>query len=261
MKQAMRVIVRIARTEVLEHRRQPWMIVILVVNYAILICVFSAIFLLFDNVSSQPEKIAQLKQQMSGVGFAFDAFLRLATSSYQSLLFTNLPLFVAILSGTSVIHDRECGTMPFLMLAPITRRHLLLGKLAGAMSIPLLLHVVLVGVSSLALGRLKVLEPYAGIFGASPAWWIALLVGAPASAAFVGALGTVISALSRDIRTSMQYTSFFIGFLSIGIGFVHVDGLSEGPGLQILFAGGCIIAAALTLLVGARLISQDFASS
>ena len=51
--------------------------------------------------------------------------------------------------------------------------------------------------------------------------WVAFLVGAPASAAFVGALGTVISALSRDVRTSMQYTSFFIGLLSLGIGFMR----------------------------------------
>jgi hypothetical protein len=99
------------------------------------------------------------------------------------------------------------------------------------------------------------------MFGASPAWWVALLVGAPASAAFVGALGTVISALSRDIRTSMQYTSFFIGLLSLGIGFVLVDAVSEGVGLQMLFAGGCIVASTITLLAGARLISQDFASS
>ena len=70
-----------------------------------------------------------------------------------------------------------------------------------------------------------------------------------------GALGTVISALSRDVRTSMQYTSFFIGILSFG--FVLVDGISKGTALQVLYAGGCIIAAALTLLFGAWLISRD----
>jgi hypothetical protein len=82
-------------------------------------------------------------------------------------------------------------------------------------------------------------------------------VGSPASAAFVGALGTVISALSRDMRTSMQYTSFFIGLLSLGIGFVLVDGISKGMGLQLFYAGGCIVATVLTLFIGARLISKD----
>lgn len=237
------------------------MIVILAANYVVLIAVFSALFVMLDKVSGQPDQIAQVRRQLSAFGVEFDTLLRLATSTFGSLIFTNLSLFVAIMSGTSVLHDRECGTMPFLMLAPITRRDLLVGKLAGAMAIPLVMHVAFVGLSSLALSRLKVMAPYADMFGASPAWWVALLAGAPASAAFVGALGTVISALSRDIRTSMQYTSFFIGFLSLGIGFVLVDAISEGAGLQSLFASGCLVATAITLLVGARLISQDFASS
>jgi len=248
---------RIARTEVLEHSRQPWMIFILAANYALWICIFGVFFLIFDRVSSQAETLAALKQQTAGFGVELDAMLQVATSTFGSLIFTNLPLYVAIMCGTSVLHDRECGTMPFLMLAPVTRRQLLVGKLAGAMAIPLVFHLLFVGTSSLLLGRLESLAPFAAKFGASPAWWLALLVGAPASAAFVGALGTVISALSRDMRTSMQYTSFFIGLLSLGIGFVLVDGIAKGMLLQLVFAGGCIVATAVTLLVGARLISQD----
>jgi ABC-type transport system involved in multi-copper enzyme maturation permease subunit len=250
----------IAQTEVLEHRRQPWMLFILAANYALWICFFGALFLIMDRVSSRPEILAPIKRQMAGFGVEFGAFLQLATSTFGSLSFTNLPLYVAIMSGTSVIHDRECGTMPFLMLAPVTRRQLLAGKLAGAMTIPLVFHLLFVGTSTILLGRLESLAPFAHKFGASPAWWLAFLVGAPASAAFVGALGAVISALSRDVRTSMQYTSFFIGLLSLGIGFVLVDGISKGMMLQVVFAGGCIVATALTLLVGARLISQDVTS-
>jgi len=253
----MKVFLRIARTEVLEHRRQPWMIFILAANYGLWICVFGALFVALDQ---SPAMVAALGQKTNAVGVGLDAFLQLATSSLGTLLFTNLPLFVAIMSGTSVLHDRECGTMPFLMLAPITRRQLLVGKLFGAMAIPLLFHLVFVGASSLLLGRLPLLRPFAHKFGATPAWWLAFLVGAPASALFVGSLGTVISARSSDIRTSMQYTSFFIGILSLGIGFVLVDGISQGASLQLLFAGGCIVGAVLTLLLGARLISQDVAS-
>jgi ABC-type transport system involved in multi-copper enzyme maturation permease subunit len=253
----MRRFLHIARTEVLEHRRQPWMIFILAANYALWISVFGALFLFVESATSRPEAIAPLRQQLAAFGVELDAFLGLATSTFGSLLFTNLPLYVAIMSGTSVLHDRECGTMPFLMLAPVTRRQLLVGKLAGAMTIPLGFHLFFVGTSSLLFGHLASLAPFAHKFGASPAWWLAFLVGAPASAAFVGALGTVISALSRDIRTSMQYTSFFIGLLSLGIGFVLVDGIAKGMMLQVGFAGGCIVATALTLLLGARLISRD----
>jgi ABC-type transport system involved in multi-copper enzyme maturation permease subunit len=253
----MKRFLRIARTEVLEHIRQPWMVFILAANYVLWICVFGVLFLFIDRVASQPEALARLRQQMASFGVELDAFLQVATSTFGSLSFTNLPLYVAIMSGTSVLHDRECGTMPFLMLAPVTRRQLLVGKLAGAMTIPLVLHLLFVGTSSILLGRIQSLAPFAHKFGASPAWWVAFLVGAPASAAFVGALGTVISALSRDIRTSMQYTSFFIGLLSLGIGVVLVDGLSKGTPLQVAYAGGCIVATAVTLLLGARLISKD----
>jgi ABC-type transport system involved in multi-copper enzyme maturation permease subunit len=248
---------RIARTEVLEHRRQPWMLFILAANYLLWILVFGALFLIIDGISRQPATLAALKGQLAGFGVQLDAFLQLATSTFESLCFTNLPLYVAIMSGTSVLHDRECGTMPFLMLAPVTRRQLLAGKLAGAMAIPLVLHLLFVGTGSLLLGRLAVLAPYAPKLGGAPAWWVAFLVGAPASAAFVGALGTVISALSRDVRTSMQYTSFFIGLLSLGIGFILVDGIAQGPTVQVVYATGCVVATALTLVFGAWLISKD----
>lgn len=253
----MKILLRIARTELLEHRRQPWMIFILAANYLLWIVVFGALFVFLDEISRRPETLAALERQIAGSGVELRGLLAVATSSFGALCFTNLPVYVAIMSGTSVLHDRECGTMPFLMLAPITRRQLLLGKLAGAMAIPLLLHLLFVGASSLLLGRLECLAPFAFKFGAEPAWWFAFLFGAPASAAFVGALGTVISALSRDIRTSMQYTSFFIGLLSLGIGLVLVDGIVKGVMLQVAYAAACIAASALTLLLGARLISRD----
>lgn len=253
----MRRLWRIARTEVLEHRRQPWMLFILAANYVLWAALFGVLFVGLDRVVGSPEAAASLKAQLNGLGVQLDTVLQVTTSTFGSLMFTNLPLYVAIMSGTSVLHDRECGTMPFLMLAPVTRLQLLLGKLAGAMAIPLALHVVFVGVSSLALGRLALLAPFAHKFGASSAWWWAFLLGAPAAAAFVGALGTVISALSRDIRTSMQFTSFFIGLLSLGIGAVLVDGITRGLELQVAFAVGCAAAAVVTLGIGARLISSD----
>lgn len=252
----MRQLLRIARTEVLEHRRQPAMIFILIANYAIWILVFGAAFSVLDLVGSQPGLASAVKEL---AGFAVDirALQPAAVTAFCTMMFTNMPLFVAIMSGTSVLHDRECGTMPFLMLAPLTRRRLLLGKLAGALVLPLALHLLFVGTSSLLFGRMASLASQADKLGGSPAWWLAFLVGAPASAAFVGALGTVISALSRDMRTSMQYTSFFIGLLSLGIGYVLVQGISEGVTLQLGYAASCMVATVLTLLFGAWLISKD----
>ena len=257
----MKRILRIARTEVLEHSRQPSMIVILAVNYILWILVFGIVFLILGSVTRHPALMEMFRAQLADFGVDLNAFLKVATSSFGSLMFTNLPLFVAIMSGTSVLHDRECGTMPFLMLAPLTRRKLLLGKLLGAMVIPLLFHLVFVGTSSLLLGSIDALAPFAYKFGGTPAWWVAFLLGAPASAAFVGALGTVISALSRDIRTSMQFTSFFIGLLSLGIGYVLVDGAAKGVSMQLTYAMVCLAASGLIMIFGAWLISKDVSVS
>jgi hypothetical protein len=119
------------------------------------------------------------------------------------------------------------------------------------------MHLFFVGISNLILVRLDTLAPVAFKFGASPSWWIAFLIGAPASALFVGSLGTVLSALSRDVRTSMQYTSFFITILGLIFGEVLVDGLSKGLPLQLGFAIGSIVGALAILAIGAKLISTD----
>jgi len=253
----MRAVLHIARTEVLEHRRQPWMVFILALNYVLWLVVFGTIFTMLDMVHGRPEVMAQLRAQLDTVGVEMDALLYMGVSSFGVLLFTNMPLYVALMSGYSVLHDRTCGTMPFLMLSPLSRWQLLAGKLAGAMTIPLVLHLVLVGAGCLALGRLDLLAPHAARLGGSAAWWVAFLLGAPSSAVLVGALGTVISALSRDVRTSMQYTSFFFGLLSLGMGAALIDAISEGVALQLVYAAGCLLAGAVALLIGARLISRD----
>jgi ABC-type transport system involved in multi-copper enzyme maturation permease subunit len=253
----MRPLLQIARTEILEHRRQPAMLLVLAANYLVWIALFGALFVLVDLAFQAPEAAELARQQMDALGVDFDAFLSFAISTFGSFLFTNLPLFVAIMSGCSVLHDRTCGTLPFLMLAPITRLQVLAGKLLGAMTLPFLLHLAFVGSSCLLLGRLDLLAPFDHLLGASPSWWLAFLVGAPASAAAVGALGTVISALSPDVRTSMQTTSFFIGLLSLLIGFVLVDAIARGPALQLAFALACLLASGATLLVGARVVSRD----
>jgi|GEM_PF-1484043 len=253
----MKAILRIAMTEIIEQYRQPWMLFILALNYILWIAIFGLLFRGLDAASKNPQLLALLSDQIGAAGMNTEGLLKAATSAYASLTFTNLPLYVAIMSGTSVLHDRERGTMPFLMLAPVTRQRLLAGKLAGALAIPFALHLVLAGGGNILVGRWEILTPYAWKFGASPAWWAAFLVGVPASGAFVGALGTVISALSKDMRTSMQYTSFFIGLLSLAFGFILVDGIEKGVAVQLIYALLCFAAATVTLKIGAGLISRD----
>jgi ABC-type transport system involved in multi-copper enzyme maturation permease subunit len=254
----MKRFLRIAKTEILEHRRQPWMIFILALTYVLLIAGLGAATVFYTRVAGSPDELARARDSLfTATGMELDAALRIGIKFYSTGMFGNLSVFVAINSAISVLHDREAGTMPFLMLAPVTRAQLLVGKLAGAMGIPLVFHVVFVGGGALLFGRIAVLAPFSGNFGGSPTWWVAFVIGAPAAAIFLGALGTLISALSRDFRTSTQYVNFILSFLGAGVGAVLADPTGAGADLQALFAGGSLLASMAMLFLGARLISRD----
>lgn len=252
----MKRVLHVARTEMLEHRRQPWMLVILSINYLVIAALYAASVWALGTLEATPDVLALVAQQVEGLNAGnLETFLTSmragADSAFGALLFTNLPLFVAIMSGYSVLHDRTHGTLPFLMLAPLSRYQLLLGKLLGAIALPLALHFGFVGGTTLFIGVPE---------GALGAWIVSFVLGAPASAMLVGALGTVISALSRDVRTSMQFTSFFIGWLSLAFGFVLVNLVSEGVGLQLAFAFGCVTTAVVILFAGSRIVSRELAA-
>lgn len=254
----MRQVLRIAHAELLEQLRQPWMLVILVANYALWLGLFSVIFLSLDRIQATPELATELARRLAENGVTLDALLKALTSLFGSLGFTTLPACVGVLAGLAVLHDRTCGTLPFLMLAPLTRGQLLLGKLAGVLVVPLVLHVAFLGVGGVLFGGLPLLAAHAHRIGGHPAWWVAFALGAPASAALMGAFGTVVSALSRDARTSMQYANFLIALFSLVVGFL-LDGGAD-VGLQLAYAAGCLVVTALTLFVGAQLISADAAA-
>lgn len=252
----------VARTEVMEQLRQPAMMLILVFNYVLWGAVFMFAITVLSGVQDNPQALVLLERQATGLGLcsgetALIAMTRLMTSSFGGVFFTTIPLFVAYLSGYSVLHDRTVGALPFLMLAPLSRYQLVFGKVLGALGIPFLLHVVFVGSISASAIQFEVMAPHAYQFGGSAAWWVAYLLGAPSAAFLIGSLGVVISGLSSDVRTSMQYTSFFIGILSLGFGFALFDGIRFGVGAQLAFVAACLGMALLVLLAGSRIISRD----
>ncbi len=251
---------RIARTEVREHLRQPGMLVVMAANYLLFGGAFAAAALLLHAALSDPAQAQLLEEQLAGMGLGQGALhqaLDLITSSGVSFVFTTMPLFVAILSGNAILHERTCGTLPFLLLAPITRGQLLRGKLLGVMALPLLMHLVAAALVCLPLGALSTFQPFAQRLGHDPAWWIAYALGVPAASALTGALGTVISGLAQDVRGAMQTTSLAIGTLSLLYGFALVNALSEGPALQLAFAALALVLTLAILALGARLLSRD----
>lgn len=254
----------VAKNETKEHLRQPSMLAVMLANYLIWNAAFVVVLVLLNSTRENPDMLKMLDQQALQMGIcngesALRGIVRLTTSTFGAVMFTTMPLFVAIMSGYSVLNDRLQGTIPFLMLAPLSRFQLVLGKVVGALALPFAMHVVCVGITSFAVAGLEVMEPFGAQFGGSAAWWVAFLVGTPASSFVIGSLGTVISGLSKDVRTSMQYTSFFIGFLSLGFGHVLFDRMNDGLGVEIGFAAASMVVGLIILWIGSRIISRDLA--
>lgn len=254
----------VAKTEALEQRRQVSMLWVMLANYVLWNATFLAVIVTLNASRENPQALALIASQALSLGIcdgesALNGMIRLSNSTFGAVMFTTMPLFVAILSGYSVLNDRQNSTIPFLMLAPLSRYQLVLGKLLGAMVIPYLMHLVCVGATSMVAGRMAVMQPFRAQFGGSSAWWVAFVLGTPASGFLVGSLGTVISGLSKDVRTSMQYTSFVIGILSLAFGHILFDRINSGVGVQLAFAISALLGGMLILFIGSKIISRDVA--
>jgi ABC-type transport system involved in multi-copper enzyme maturation permease subunit len=248
---------RIAKTEALEQRRQPWMIVVLAVNYLVVNSAFALAMIAINALTSSEADAGRFAATVATFNIDLDHLIGTAITSINTLNFGTLLVYVAITTGTVVLHDRDCGVMPFLMLAPVTRFQLLAGKLVGAMVFPLIVYAASVALTNVPLSQLRLVAPFAGQLGASAGWWLTFFITAPAAALFAGALCTVISAMSRDFRTSMQFTSALISILGAAFGFLMVDALKRGAGWPLAWAGTFVIATIALLTIGAKLISTD----
>ena len=138
----------------------------------------------------------------------------------------------------------------------MSRVELVVGKLMGLMAIPIVLHLVFMGLSAGLFGGIGVLASESARFGGSSAWWVAYLFGAPASAAAVGVMGIIVSSLARDVRTSWQTMSFGFGMLSLGLGFVMGDQISFGADVQAGLGVACLALAAVGVAIAARLLQS-----
>ncbi len=250
-------VLRVARTEVLEHWRQPSMLLIMVVTYVAFIAAFGIAFLAIQIVSTDPTMMALVQVQLDAAGIDFDALVYTGSAGFVTMVFWNLPLYCALIGANSVLHERTYGTMPFVMLSPLTRFQLLVGKLIGVMAIPTLLHLGFVGLSTLLLSRLAILESSGAMMGGSGSWWIAFLFSTPLMAVLITSIGTVISALSRDVRTALLYTQFLTALFGIASSALIVDMLKETAVVQVVFSVVCFFGGLAALTIGARLISRD----
>jgi ABC-2 type transport system permease protein len=108
-------------------------------------------------------------------------------------------LVTLLISADAISGERERGTLESLLLAPVARRAIVTGKLAGALS--LWFACVLVSVPYLwVLGR--------GVSAVRPAVLLAIAVGTVVAVGLAG-LGLLVSSLSSSNKVSLA-TSLFV---------------------------------------------------
>ncbi|TVQ93408.1 MAG: hypothetical protein EA397_04635 [Deltaproteobacteria bacterium] len=184
---------------------------------------------------------------VAGYTLAIGAFLLL--SQYLGIS--------GVLAGHTVLHDRQCHTLPFLLLAPITRSELLLGKVLGALALPTLLFVLGQAVVMGTLAALPLTANSSSVLPTNPAWWITTLLGAPIWAIAIGLKCAIISALARDVRTAQQSVWLIMFFATLIAGYLLVQQLPAGALTQLGVAALGATFACTALFVGAKVISRD----
>lgn len=163
-------------------------------------------------------------------------------------------------AGHAVLHDRQTGVLPHLLLAPVRRTELLVGKLLGA-ALPVLIASRLTAVVSA--GVLAACPPTAAAgsdrLPPQAAWFAGWLAAEPACGLAVAAVAIAISATARDARASQQSVWFFLLFATVGVGFVFDAALTAGPTATLGLAGAALLAALATVAAGAQVLARDHA--
>ena len=216
---------------------------------------------LIDRVAMDPEKIGNFESLLPAVGIngaaALQATAGSAVLAYDFLVLTQFLGIAAVLAGHAVLHDRQCGTLTFLLLSPVRRRELLLGKVIGAMGPSFALYVAISGSACVAIKTLAIVEPFGAYLPPSPAWFIAFFLGGPLWAAFVSAICCIVSSVARDVRTAQQLVWFVVFFATLFAGFLLSYVLQKGAVVQLAVAGLGAAGLVGALIVGTQIISRD----
>jgi ABC-type multidrug transport system ATPase subunit/ABC-type transport system involved in multi-copper enzyme maturation permease subunit len=244
----------IVRREILEQRRQPAMLAVIGLLFLLVTGLPIALLIGVEQMVADPQ-IAATLAELSGVS-AEAALQPLRDGLLQTAAFLAISQLFgvsAVLAGQSILHERQHATLPFLLLAPVRRAELLLGKIAGAFCWAIAMYSV---ITILSFGGHATLRG-----GESPvdigAWLVALAVGAPAWAFAVSAAGVCVSAAARDVRTAQQSVWFIVFLATLGPATWMTATLSWGFEAQCLQATTAVALAGLLLSAGTALLRRD----
>jgi ABC-type transport system involved in multi-copper enzyme maturation permease subunit len=236
----------VARREATEILRQGWNLAVVACLLGIIaLCADTAIWLL-NMIAVDPPMKANFEGWMVALGIGGSTtdvvtwLVRLA----NFLMFTQYLGFSAVLAGHTMIHDRHVHALPFLLLAPISRFELLLGKVVGAVFWPTVVYLTTHTAALLVAAWFPVTASVAGDLPIQAAWWLAVWVGSPIWVVGVGLICATWSAVSDDVRGAQQGVWFVMFFFTLVAGFLLSGRMADGAVVQLGVAGlGAAVAA------------------
>lgn len=251
----------VARRECVEIAREPATVLVLVVTWLLVGGATLAAGVAMEFVASSDAQLAAFADVVGDdrldpralVDWLAGGVIRV----WSFLLFSQLLGMAGVFAGHTVLHDRQLGTLPFLLLSPIRRGELLAGKVLGAVSPALLPYVVIGGGASLGLATLQVSGPSMALLPGAPAWWVAFALGGPSWAVAVGAACAVVSSTTRDVRGAQQAVWLVVLVATTLTGGLLSWALPLGVGAQLVAASIALGAAGVCLWAGASLLGRD----
>lgn len=249
----------VARREWLEQRRQPALIGVMALLHTIIVgLVLGSLGAL--EALTDPERgkvLAVFVDDPTTLPSVLDGLAGSTLTLFVFLSFTQFLGLTAVLAGHSLLHDRQVGTLTFLLLAPIHRTELLLGKVVGAVGLALALHVTIDGTASVVAIAFSVTAPHAMWLPVSATWWWSFLVTGPLWAAFVSAICVLVSSQARDVRLAQQGVWFVVFFATLFAGLLITWALAEGLQAQLAASGLGLAGLVATLMVGSAAFERD----
>lgn len=253
------MILHIARREWLEQRRHPATLGVCAALLALIALLSTSavgMLQLLDGLTDAEPALAGLL----GGPEAARAFRQLAVegslTAWNFLVFSQYLGFVGVMAGHGLLHDRQVGTLPFLLLAPVPRHVLLGGKVLGALGPLTAIYLVMSVGFGFALLALPVTAAYPELGPRAPAWWAAVLLGGPVWGAAVAMVAATVSAVARDVRLAQQSAWFAIFFAQLLVAFLITGSL----GAPARLAGAILLGAFATAVgwaIGSAVLQHD----
>lgn len=250
------MILHIARREWLEQRRHPGILAIAALLLGTIASLALGVLVLLQ-VLSGPEHLPNLAA-LTGMPAdeALDVLVTGTLYAFDFLIYSQYLGFVGVIAGHALLHDRQLGTLPFLLLAPVRRRALLAGKVLGAIGPLTALTLGFAALGGLFAGSLPVTAGHEALAGRTGSWWVALLVAGPSWGAFVATATVVTSSMARDVRLAQQAVWLVVFVVQLVVAFL-ITGSLESLSAQVAAAGLGIVATAGAQVVGTELLSRD----